>query len=161
LGAWRLHAAVGALLLALASAGCSMSFPIASLLPGAGDEAPAVPKSTVAKGAVGEGATGSLAVRPASEAEAMSSTDWSLAKSALREALAREGDASIPWQNPSTGARGTVTPIASAYTEDGFACRNFLASRVHDGRESWLEGVACRLHRGAWDVKSARPLRES
>ena len=39
-------------------------------------------------------------------------------------------DASAPWENPRTGARGTVTPIASAYTQDGQTCRDFLASYV-------------------------------
>ena len=57
-------------------------------------------------------------------------------------------DASPPWENPSTGARGTVTPIADAYTQDGFTCRDFLASYVRDGSESWLQGDACRMPSG-------------
>ena len=57
----------------------------------------------------------------------------------------------MPWENPGTGARGTVTPIADAYTQDGFTCRDFLASYVRDGAESWLQGDACRIHQGKWD----------
>ena len=41
-------------------------------------------------------------------------------------------DTSAPWQNPDTGARGMVTPITAAYTQDGFTCRDFLASVVRD-----------------------------
>ena len=68
-----------------------------------------------------------------------------------REVLARaEKDASQPWENPGTGARGTVTPLADAYTQDGFQCRDFLASYIREGAESWLQGDACRIHQGKW-----------
>ena len=60
-----------------------------------------------------------------------------------------------------TGARGMVTPIASAYTQDGFQCRDFLASYVHGGTESWLEGEACRIHQGRWEVRSLKPWKRT
>ena len=76
--------------------------------------------------------------------------------------LARtEKDASQPWENPGTGARGTVTPIADAYTQDGFQCRDFLASYIRDGAESWLQGDGCRIHQGKWTVRKLRPLKRS
>jgi hypothetical protein len=59
-----------------------------------------------------------------------------------------EKNGSQPWENPSTGARGTITAIADAYTSDGFQCRDFLASYIRDGAESWLQGDACRIHQG-------------
>ena len=81
---------------------------------------------------------------------------------ALREALGKQEEgSSIPWQNPATGSRGTVTPVASAFVKDGFACRNFLASHVGAGHEHWFEGTACRVHRGEWDIRSTRPLDKS
>ncbi len=49
-------------------------------------------------------------------------------------------DASLPWENPETGARGTVTPLAAAYTQDGSTCRDFLASYVRDGRGGLAAG---------------------
>ena len=57
--------------------------------------------------------------------------DLAYARAAAAEVLSR-GDkgASQPWENPPTGARGTVTPIATAYTQDGQTCRDFLASYV-------------------------------
>ena len=149
--AWRLSAA---LLLALTAGGCASSISLSSLLPGGGDKA----KDTAE-------VTGTLPLQPASLSIAepsMTQTDWTLAKTALREALQRREDgASMPWENPMNGARGTVTPIAAAYERDGFTCRNFLASHVRQGRENWFEGTACRMHRGEWDIQSSRPLQKS
>ena len=57
---------------------------------------------------------------------------------AVGDALAKNGTAkSATWENPATGARGTITPIAAAAKQD--ACRNFLASYVHGRNETWLE----------------------
>ena len=69
---------------------------------------------------------------------------------------------SSPWENPSSGARGTVTPIASAYDKDGVTCRDFLASYVRrQGSETWMQGEACRAKQGAWEVRSLRPWSRS
>lgn len=96
---------------------------------------------------------------PADKA-ALQADDLAYAKAAAAEVLTRtDANASQPWENPSTGARGTVTPTASAYTQDGFTCRDFLASYVHDGSESWLQGDACRVHQGKWTVRNMRPLK--
>jgi surface antigen len=150
---WRHLAA--ACLLALALGGCSSSISLSSLLPASDEE----------KAAKSRESTGTLPLQPASLSIAepsMTQTDWTLAKTALREALQRREDgASIPWENPTNGARGTVTPIAAAYDRDGFACRNFLASHVRQGRENWFEGTACRMHKGEWDIQSSRPLQKS
>lgn len=88
----------------------------------------------------------------------MAEGDLAIARAAASEVLARGGkDASLPWENPETGARGTVTPIASAYTQDGFVCRDFLASYVKDGTEAWIRGEACRQHKGRWEVRALKP----
>jgi surface antigen len=88
----------------------------------------------------------------------MAEADLAVARAAASEVLARGGkDASLPWENPQTGARGTVTPIASAYNQDGFLCRDFLASYVKNGTEAWIRGEACRLHKGRWEVRALRP----
>jgi surface antigen len=36
-------------------------------------------------------------------------------------------------------------------------CRDFLASYVKNGSESWLQGEACRAERGKWEVRNLRP----
>jgi surface antigen len=71
------------------------------------------------------------------------------------------GDKQWAWENPSSGARGTVTPIASAYNQDGASCLGFLASYVRQSSEACLQGEACRAHKGKWEVKSLRPWKRS
>jgi surface antigen len=88
--------------------------------------------------------------------------DLAIARAAVSELLARGGkDTSMPWENPRTGARGTVTPIASAYTQDGLTCHDFLASYVNGTKESWFQGDACRIHGGRWEVRDLRPLQRT
>jgi 17 kDa outer membrane surface antigen len=88
--------------------------------------------------------------------------DLAFARAAASEVLAKGGeDASMPWENPTTGARGTITPLATAYSQDGFTCRDFLASYVRNGSESWLQGEACRASRGKWEVRRLRPWKNT
>jgi hypothetical protein len=131
-----------ALALALAASGCS--YRLGGFLGGEESQTSAVP------------------ARAAEAVSAPAEADLALAKAAVHDLMSRGGEtASVPWENPRTGARGAVTPIAAAYTHDGFTCRDFLASYVRDGAESWLQGEACRLHRGKWEVKTIRPLKKT
>ena len=87
--------------------------------------------------------------------------DLAYAKAAASEVLRRgEKDVSLDWENPKSGARGTVTPIASAYTQDGQTCRDFLASYVKETVQSWMQGEACR-DGSAWQVRSLKPWKRS
>jgi surface antigen len=90
-------------------------------------------------------------------------SDLVFARAAASEVLGRGGkDASTAWENPQSGARGTVTPIANAYSQEGRTCRDFLASYVHGGSESWLQGEACRMGRaGKWEVRRLTPWKRS
>jgi surface antigen len=86
--------------------------------------------------------------------------DLAYARAAASDVLARGGkDASVPWQNPQTGAGGNITPLATAYTEGGLSCRDFLASYVHGGSQDWLQGAACRSAGGIWEVKRLKSLK--
>jgi surface antigen len=64
-----------------------------------------------------------------------------------------------PWENRQTGARGTISPIAAAYRDNGVECRDFLVSYVHDRAEAWMQGEACRGSSGHWEVRSLKPWR--
>jgi surface antigen len=108
------------------------------------------------------------AVTPVSAPEASSAKaktpegDLVIAKAAAAEMLTKGSkDASVPWENPRTGARGTVTPLAAAYDQDGFQCHDFLASYVKGEQESWYQGGACRIHGGRWQVRDIRPLQRT
>ncbi|MGB9365218.1 MAG: RT0821/Lpp0805 family surface protein [Xanthobacteraceae bacterium] len=113
-----------------------------------------------------EKAEHTASIRPASgpiPAPAMpADIDLAYTKAAVAALLGQpDKNASQPWENPTTGARGTVTATADAYTSDGFQCRDFLASYIRDGAESWLQGDACRIHQGKWTVRSLRPLKRT
>lgn len=112
-----------------------------------------------------EKAGNTASIRPASApqpAAAPADIDLAYAKAAAAALLGRpEKNVSQPWENPGTGARGTVTAIADAYTSDGFQCRDFLASYIRGDSESWLQGDACRIHHGKWTVRTLRPLKRT
>jgi surface antigen len=146
---WRLRAKAIALALTLgaATSGCSINYKLDSLW-GKGEDTTASLKPAAA-------APAPVAVTP-------NEADLAYAKAAAAVVLTRtDKGASVPWENPRTGARGTVSPIADAYTQDGFQCRDFLASYIRDGAESWLQGDACRIHQGKWTVRKIRPLKRS
>jgi surface antigen len=122
-----------------------------------------------------EDVTGSIASPHsalASTAGLPAETDLVFARLAIVDVLKRGSkEISAPWENPSSGAHGTVTPIAGAYDKDGGTCRDFLASYVRrQGSETWLQGEACRAKTGgkqgagqgaSWEVKSLRPWSRS
>jgi surface antigen len=88
--------------------------------------------------------------------------DLAYARAAASAVLSQgEKDTSIPWENPTTGTRGTVTPIASAYTQDGQTCRNFLASFVSGSSQAWVQGEACKQQQGVWEVRALKPWKQS
>ena len=114
---WRGLAAGAALALALAAGGCSLSGQFDSVF-GGSDKSDA---------------TGSITPPPGTKSsELPPDADLAFARIAVSEVLNRGGkDASQSWENPRSGARGTVTPITAAYTQDGHTCRDFLASYVN------------------------------
>ena len=112
----------------------------------------------------GTDVTGSIA--PARQAAAPSekptAADLAFARVAASDVLTKGGkDSSQPWENPSTGARGSVTPLASAYSAEGRSCRDFLASYVNGTSESWLHGAACRAEGGRWEIRTLKPWKQS
>jgi surface antigen len=132
----------------LAAGGCS--FQLHSLL--AKDEADVDQTGSIGRGGQVQ--------RPA-DTSAPSEVDLAYARAAASDVLAHSGkDSSVPWQNPSTGAGGNITPLATAYNEGGQSCRSFLASYVHGDSQDWLQGAACRTGQGSWEVKSLKPFKQ-
>jgi surface antigen len=92
----------------------------------------------------------------------LSARDLALARNAASDVLTRGGrDVSQPWENPETGARGSVTPLATTYSDDGRTCRDFLASYVRGTNEGWLQGKACQSSRGSWEIRDMKPWKRS
>lgn len=103
--------------------------------------------------------TGSLEAAQAS-APAPTESDLAFARNAASDVLTKgDKDSSQPWENPETGARGSVTPLAQAYSSEGRTCRDFLASYVNGRTESWLQGAACQAGRGRWEIHTLKPWR--
>jgi surface antigen len=140
-----------ALSLAFISGGCSFTYQLDSLFSRQRDTA-----------ADSTNSIGTSMPRPQAFSAVPQDAEFAAARAAVSEALAKGGrDASVPWEDPATGARGTVTPLSDATSQGGATCRDFLASYVRDGSEAWLQGEACRGPRGRWDVRHLRPWRRS
>jgi surface antigen len=103
------------------------------------------------------GALGKKPVEAQASVQLPPEADLVLTRAAVNEVFNGSKTVSVPWENQATGARGTVTSIASAYTVDNTQCRDFLASYVAGGKESWLRGEACRETRGDWQVRALKP----
>lgn len=93
--------------------------------------------------------------------KAPTESDLAFARNAASDVLTKGGkDFSQPWENPETGARGSVTPIAAAYTADGRTCRDFLASYVNGRSEAWMQGGACKSGHGRWEIHTLKPWKK-
>ena len=121
---------MAAVTLALTTAGCSFSYKLDSLFE----------KNKQASGET----TGAVAEKAATALAMASDGDLAYARAAASEVLRRGGNGvSQPWENPETGARGTVTPIASVYDLDGFTCQDFLQAMCASAAAK--TGCAARL----------------
>jgi surface antigen len=104
--------------------------------------------------------TGSLGAAR-SEAPEPTEADLAFARNAASDVLTKgDKDSSQPWENPETGARGSVTPLAQAYSSEGRTCRDFLASYVNGHSESWLQGAACQSGQGRWEIHTLKPWKQ-
>lgn len=145
---WRGAWLVTAVALALTGGGCSLSGQFDSVF-GSSD------KSDV---------TGSITPPPGAKqvSDLPPEPDLVYTRAAVSEVLSRpSNDASVPWENPRSGARGTVTAIASAYTQAGLTCRDFLASYVQGSSQAWLQGEACKQQKGGWEVRTLKSWKRS
>lgn len=160
--------AVGASLVlatGLAAGGCSVSYQLGSLM--GNDEEGGKGATTGSIGGrlsapVPPAARPDPTARRSAEAGLPGAADLAIARTAIAEALGKSGTTtSASWENPATGARGTVTPLTAAYKDEGRICRDFLASHVREGHETWLEGGACRIGQGRWEVKRLKPWKRA
>ena len=145
----RCSAAALALSLALAAGGCSYRM----------ESLTGKLKADAADPDITGSVASSLAMQPMAE---LAEADLVIARATVNEALNKAGkDTSVPWENPATGAHGTVTPLARSYVQDGQTCHDFLVSYVTKGSESWLQGEACRRGHGSWQVRQMTPWRRT
>lgn len=130
-----------ALLLGAALSGCGVSLPLATLAPPTGE--------VLTTGSITPPPT--LGLAPGSE-------DWRRARAALVTALDPQGNgAAVSWDNPETGAAGTIAAADLPYLEGDIVCRRFSARTRLDQSDKSFEGHACRVAAGEWRIRSAEP----
>jgi len=135
---------------------------MALVLIGAGTGGCSLSRTDSSFAKMGDDATGSIGPAAHAGEPVPTETDLAFARNAASDVLTRgEKDASQPWENPETGARGSVTPLAQAYSSEGRTCRDFLASYVNGNSESWLQGAACQIGHGQWEIHTLKPWRQS
>ena len=125
-------------LLAPLFGGCSMNFPMGSLVPA--DEV-----------------TGSNSTVPFGRL--LNEEDRRREKAALNTALDPQGDGStVHWENVKSGAKGAISSVGRAYPWDGKICRAFISDLKHDELERTIQGTACTIAAGEWAVRDAKPF---
>ena len=86
-------------------------------------------------------------------ASSLEMSDKSLANEQLQTALEKSvsGEATR-WQNPESGASGTVTPLKTWKTTSGTYCRSYDEKIVlASGKSLNRRGVACRASNSRWE----------
>ena len=108
-------------------------------------------------------ATGSIARPDTLLFKALDQEDGRRAKAALAVALDPQGNgASVAWDNPQSGAKGTFVAVAPAFSRADKVCRAFRAHIVPDPhKEREVNGSACRDGGGEWAVADARETSKS
>jgi len=129
--------------LAVALAGCSMSFPMTSLVSD-------------------EDVTGSIEPRTVSPLSPdLGTEDWRRAKGALAIALDPQGSgAAVSWDNPDTAMKGSFTPVGQPFVKSNEICRAFIATVSGQAGASSLQGTACRPSGGEWAIKDVKPWKK-
>lgn len=146
------------LLCALALAGCSLSLPMMGSATGVGVDRE--PTGTIAKTAVAKPLNREM-ISPLSHN--LDVEDWRRARAALATALDPQGNgATVAWDNPQSGHKGTFIPVAAPYPVDGQVCRAFIAKIEAAEAKENVQGSACRVGgTDDWNVQDVRPFRQS
>jgi len=127
-------------LLSPALGGCSMSFPMGSMLP--------------------DDVTGSLAKVPFGAL--LDAEDRRREMAALATALDPQGDGStVHWENPKSGRKGSLTAVGHAYPQESNVCRAFIGDMSEGVRSREVEGTACTVAAGDWEVKDVKPFKKA
>jgi hypothetical protein len=85
--------------------------------------------------------------------------DWAPVRAALAQALDPQGGGAVAtWENPGTGARGSILPVGAVYEADGQMCRAFVAEIDGKAPARRLQGRGCRGVDGQWTVSDLKPF---
>jgi surface antigen len=108
-----------------------------------------------------EDVTGSIAKPPLKLSRHLDIEDIRRATAAMSTALDPQGSgASVNWDNPQSGAKGSFTPVGQAYPLDGKICRAFLADVSASEAIERLQGAACREKTAEWALTEVKPFKK-
>lgn len=108
-----------------------------------------------------EDVTGSIRERPTTLSRALEPEDWRRASAAMATALDPQGAGdAVNWDNPQSGAKGSVTPVGPAYPKDAKICRAFRAEVGTKDQSEHLQGAACREKTAEWTLIEVKPWKE-
>lgn len=132
-----------------ALSGCSIAIPMSG--------------SSAMWGGASEDVTGSIPKPGGLKlSRALDAEDLRRAAAAMSTALDPQGSgASVNWDNPQTGAKGSFTPVGQAYPLDGKICRAFLADVTADESHEKLQGAACREKTAEWALTEVKAFRKT
>lgn len=124
--------------------------------------------SPLSRSGDGDMVTGSISPKQPEPADRLMLLDTRLdpedlrrARAAFATALDPQGSgAAVRWDNPDSGAKGSVAAVGSPYLQGDTICRNFVASAHASSPESWRQGSACRQGPGEWDIREMKPWRQ-
>lgn len=136
---------------ALLSAGCSVTMPVATW--GGAEEEPAAAQ-----------ATASLPEpKPAlSFARDLGVEDRRRAFGAMGLALDPQGNgAPVSWNNPESGMKGEFVPLGAPFLKSDEICRAFIASMQLQTGPDRQQGLACRLSGSEWSIRELKPAGRS
>ncbi|MGD9543719.1 MAG: RT0821/Lpp0805 family surface protein [Methylocystis sp.] len=95
--------------------------------------------------------TGAIGTPPPKLSRALDTEDHRRAIAALSTALDPQGSgASVNWDNPQSGAKGSFTPVGQPYPLEGRICRAFHADIVVKETQESFQGAACREKTAEW-----------
>jgi surface antigen len=92
--------------------------------------------------------------RAAGHDQELDGTDEIAALDAIRVALSEVGDgASYVWHRNNGRLSGVIHPTASFKDASGRVCRHIVLVLTTGMRTGRIEGVACRLSNGRWQLE--------
>jgi surface antigen len=85
-------------------------------------------------------------------AQGLSAQDRTYYDSAATKASSAPVGQTIAWNNPQSGAYGTITPMRDGRTQTGEYCREYQQTIVVGGKTERAFGTACQQPDGSWRV---------
>lgn len=104
---------------------------------------------------IGFGAGDFSARRDFETASERRARDAAIAEATLKRALETQVSGTpVRWENPDSGATGTVKPIRTFKNHNDQFCREYERVETTDGRTESISGIACRGDDGAWRTRA-------